>query len=179
MRSVSRMVTLARAYVAAGLSVIPIKPDGSKRPPIKWKEYQSRHADDQELQEWFAAGRHGIAVICGQVSGGLEVLDFDSADAWRVWSRLCEEEHPGLLARLPRVRTPAGGMHLYYRVDEPGGNQKLAWDQDGLDLIETRGEGGYVLAPGCPPACHPDGLLYELMPGPDLSLIPHLDEVLS
>jgi len=32
-------------------------------------------------------------------------------------------------------------------------------------LIETRGEGGYVLAPGCPPECHPSGKPYTMAHG--------------
>src|SRR5690606_25873291 len=65
----------------------------------------------------------------------------------------------------------------------PVGNQKLAmseprpqFDADGNQLlnpvtgepisraetlIETRGEGGYVLTVGCPAECHPSGNLYE------------------
>jgi hypothetical protein len=38
------------AYVAAGLSIIPVRPDGSKTPAIRsWKPYQSRQPNGVEL----------------------------------------------------------------------------------------------------------------------------------
>ena len=55
------------------------------------------------------------------------------------------------------------------------GNQKLAQRQgsDGKPkvLIETRGEGGYVLLPGSPPECHQLNRPYMLIQG-DLAEIP-------
>ena len=57
------ILEIARAYCAAGLSVIPVKVDGSKAPAIKWKQYQSRIADDRELEDWFAdSSKHGIGI---------------------------------------------------------------------------------------------------------------------
>jgi hypothetical protein len=165
----------ARAYAAAGLSVIPVMANGTKRPAVKhWSPYQERRPTDNELARWFADGRLGVAVVGGRVSGGLEVLDFETADAFRVWSRVVAELLPGLLERLPRVRTPSGGAHVYYRLDASAGNTKLARDSAGETLIETRGEGGYVLAPGCPPACHETGGVYELVSDIGLDAVPKL-----
>ena len=50
-------------------------------------------------------------------------------------------------------------------------NQKLAESRDKKTLIETRGEGGYVVAPGSPLACHPLKQPYQLIRG-DLTQIP-------
>ncbi len=42
----------AQEYTRAGLSVIPIKGDGSKEPALlTWKPYQTRTATEQELSE--------------------------------------------------------------------------------------------------------------------------------
>ena len=178
----------ACGYVDAGLSVIPVRADGSKRPALaSWKQYQSRRPTPEELQRWFVGSEYGIAVICGAVSGGLEVLDFDDGDAYRAWAAAMEANAPGALARLPRVQTPGGGMHVYYRVATPAGNQKLAemtpqeaaqlkGDPGKRTLIETRGEGGYVLAPGSPAACHADGGLYRHVGGPPITEAPLIDE---
>src|SRR6478609_10603769 len=93
----------ARRYVAAGLSVIPIRGDGSKRPALgSWKQYQSRLPTDDELRRWFVEETTGLAVVCGKVSGGLEVLDFDAADAFASWSHAIHVVAPGKLERLPR-----------------------------------------------------------------------------
>lgn len=169
------MTTLeqARAYVAAGLSVIPVRADGSKAPAIPaWKEYQQRRATNAELEKWFGGGTNGIAIICGRVSGNLEVLDFDCYGAYLAWSEAIASKCPGLVKRLTEIETPAGGRHIYYRLPEaPKGNQKLARDASGKTTIETRGEGGYVLAPGCPPSCHPIGKVYRHISGPELTEI--------
>jgi hypothetical protein len=55
------------------------------------------------------------------------------------------------------------------------GNTKLAIDPSKPSkdrvLIETRGEGGYAIVPGSPPACHPAGRTYEHHAGPKLSQV--------
>jgi len=70
------------------------------------------------------------------------------------------------------VQTPSGGYHVYYRSPVVTGNQKLAVDPDKPNgtytLIETRGAGGYVLAPPS------EG--YHLIQG-DLAAIPVLSDL--
>jgi hypothetical protein len=154
----------ARHYVGLGLSVIPIRADGTKAPALgSWKEYQRRLPREDELEEWFANGHAlGVAVVCGEVSRNLEVLDFDSDAAYRQWARRVLAERPDALEALPCVRTPSGGRHLYLFRAEAGPSRKLAKSADGKKtLVEVKAEGGYVLAPGCPGACHPTGRAYE------------------
>jgi hypothetical protein len=174
---------VARGYLKARLSVIPIAADGSKapRPGFAWKKYQTERASMDQLGDWFISGDCGIAIVAGVVSGGLEVIDFDAPDLLGPWAELVEAEVPGLVDSLPIVETPTGGSHLYYRCATIEGNQKLAVRQDAdpdtskpksKTLIETRGERGYVLAPGCPPGCHPSGGSYRHKAGPPLIAIP-------
>lgn len=162
----------AKLYAAFGLSVIPVRADGSKAPVGSWKEFQTRPATEQEIEKMFR-GECGLAIVCGSVSGNLEVLDFDSPEHFEFWRELVEEIAPELLERLVAVQTPRGGKHLYYRCDEAEGNQKLAQVQSQNEsgkpkletLIETRGEGGYIIAPPSPAACHPDNKSYFLLNG--------------
>jgi hypothetical protein len=163
----------ARAYTHAGLHVLPIKGDGSKQPSVlSWKEYQGRLARQDELNLWFD-GRHdrGVAVLGGN---GLEVLDFDRPGLFERFGALARERDPGLVARLPRVSTPGGGTHLYYYCDSVAPSQKLARDEGGKTLIETRGEGGYVLAPPSPACCHPAHKPYVHVAGPGLTATPRI-----
>jgi hypothetical protein len=170
----------AVAYLAAGLSIIPVKRDGSKAAAVVWKEFQTRLPTAAELAGWFdRPDPPGIAAICGAVSGALELLDFDAGELFDIWRELVEAECPGLVSRLTVVRTPREplGLHVWYRcpdLDIPG-NEKLAEEtvlnpQTGKSskraLIETRGEGGIGLLPGCPPPCHPSGRTYEQQSGP-------------
>jgi putative DNA primase/helicase len=198
-RATDAPLAVARSCVAAGLSVLPVSRDGSKQPdwrqlPLSdqpdpdtgkrhaaWKPLQSRLPTDAELVRWFGgAAPCGIGVIGGAVSGNLETLDFDreAPTLFPAWRDLVEAERPGLTERLCVSRTPKPGFHIRYRaagVPVPG-NTKLASDADapGDDrvLIETRGEGGYALAPGSPAECHETGRLYEHHTGPALPDVP-------
>ncbi|MFL6209836.1 MAG: AAA family ATPase [Pyrinomonadaceae bacterium] len=168
----------ADRYVAATLSIFPVRTDGSKAPIVAWKGYQSRIADESEVDQWFRT-ECGIAIVGGKVSGNLEILDFDEPEVFEPWCVLVERFSPGLIDRLPLVLTPSGGFHLYYRnTVEVDGNLKLAQraGENGRPnvLIETRGEGGYVIAPPSPAECHPARKPYELLRG-DLTNIPVIE----
>ena len=159
----------AEHFVDAGLSVLPCDATGAKRPlgyllPIDpdtrrhtWKPYQEQRPSPEQLEAWFTPPYgHAIAIIGGQVSGGVEVLDFDDPELWPEFVALCHVHAPGLLDTLPQVGTPSGGCHVYYRCRVVDGNQKLAERWKEVDpteretLVETRGEGGYALAPPSP-----------------------------
>lgn len=95
----------------------------------------------------------GVGIITGTVSGNLEVVDVDTkhdttGTLWEDLRGLLEDHLPDVLARMVIARTVSGGYHLYYRLHElqPEGNLKLANKDNGDVLIETRGEGGYVVA---------------------------------
>jgi hypothetical protein len=169
----------ARRYHAAGLSIIPIARDGSKQPIVKWAKYRTTRATEQQLDAWFHHHEPpGLAVIGGQVSGGAEFLDFD-VDAFRTfaeWFALVQEESADLAKRLAVNRTPRPGVHVGYRCATTAGNTELAKrprpGSDPVVLIETRGEGGYILLPGTPPECHASGQLYEHFRGPTFDALP-------
>jgi len=181
-------LTVARFYVACGYSLAPIPPDGTKSPRVLWTEFQKRKPTEQELIAWFQTGKNGIALIQGEVSGNAELLEFETEETYLQWFRAMEHRGHGDLAESLRliVYSPGGGVHLYYRHDdEPQGNRTLAktgrvieghkQGSDGMTtLIETRGNGGYVLAPGCPPDCHPSGKTYQLAQGASFKHVPTL-----
>jgi Bifunctional DNA primase/polymerase, N-terminal len=150
--------TTALLALRAGISVVPIPPDGTKRPRIPWKIYQQRRATVGELTRWFAGSSHGIALIMGAISGGVETLDFDTHEIYQRWRERMHQEGWGALHdRLAAgyLEMSPGGMHLLYRCRQIEGNQKLATipiegPQRCKTLIETRGEGGLaVVAPSC------------------------------
>ena len=165
----------ALGMLASGVSLVPIGTTGDKRPALRWKIYQVRLPKPWEVRSWIQHHGWGIAAVGGSISGNLEILDFDEAEYFDHWGTLAGSYHPEVIQRLPLVHTPSGGYHLYYRCDEIQGNQKLAqsalpvmgerrWTP-GKTRIETRGEGGYVVTPASPRACHPNGELYRLLRG--------------
>lgn len=163
----------AKDYLASGLSVVPIRTDGSKAPTMAWKRLQENCLSLEGL-DYFFCGNNGVAIITGKISGYLEVLDFDKPGLFDEFSSLVNEQWPGLLERLPQCSTPSGGKHVYYRSPKADPNKKLAVDTNNEVLIETRGEGGYVLAPPSPASCHPAGRVYIHVAGPLLTDIPNI-----
>jgi hypothetical protein len=159
------VLDIARRYVAAGLSVIPVRADGSKAPKLAgWREYSARLATPEELESWFAAGGVGIGVVPGPASGNLVVLDFErkfDRPAYPEWLGKLPAELKADLARCPVVRTPSGGVHVWVRLPDPTAGGRLARYAKGSTKVEVRGEGHQVLAPGCPAACHASGQTYE------------------
>jgi putative DNA primase/helicase len=188
----------ALAYVRAGLSVIPIRRDGSKAPDglllprelredgryhATWNPFKLRLPSEEEIDRWFRGPiAPGLGVIGGAVSGNLECIEFDAEAEliFPAWCGLVEAEYPALIGVLTIVRTPRPGFHVRYRCPDVviPGNEKPAEDpealQDQRTLIETRGEGGYALAPGCPAECHITGRLYEHHSGPKLSQVQNI-----
>ncbi len=158
---------IALDYTAAGLSIIPIRGDGSKAPKVQWAEYQTRVAREDEVRAWFAGsnGDVGLAIIAFK---DIEILDFDQPGLFDQFRDLLDEELPGVLERLPIVETPSGGAHVYYRCRITSGSGKLAYDAAGKTRIETRGKGGYVVAPPSPGCCHKSGRPYVQISGPAL-----------
>lgn len=181
--STHTLLDAARAFAAAGVSVVPVANDGTKRPAGRWEQYQHQLATNEDLQRWFAPGVFdGLGVVCGSVSGNLEMLELEGraidlgpqlaqvlADngAADLWTRLSA----GYLER-----SPSGGFHWLYRVvDGPARrNTKLArrpGPDDGQGrptievLIETRGEGGFVVAAPSGGRAHPSGGAWTMIAG--------------
>ncbi len=163
---------LATEYRDAGISIVPMRLDGSKWPTLdSWKPYQSRIANDDELSKWFSHDLRGVGIVCGFISGGLEVLDFDDGSLFEPW----RQQVKSIVERLPVVETGGGGWHVLFRCYEIGGNVKIACDPQRREketLIEAKGEGGLIVAEGNPCAVHKSGLPYVQYSGPYLPQVP-------
>ena len=145
----------AKEYLKAQLSVIPTKEDKLPALPT-WKPYQSQRITEDQIEALFSGGNvKGVAIICGAISGGLEVIDVDTkhdttGSLWDELSSLIKDNLPELYSRLVIAQTRSGGYHIYYRCSSIAGNLKLSTKLNKEVLIETRGEGGYVIAPPTP-----------------------------
>ena len=176
MSTLSEVWGQVTALLADGISIIPVrdKDEGvmvAKSPYGKWKEFQTRQITKEELwHEMEEKNTSAIGIVCGKISGNMEVIDIDvkynpGIDA--ILFRDMREFYPDLYPRLRIHKTPSTGYHIVYRVtgnDVPG-NLKLAGRmategelalqvQKGMkrpnkevNFLETRGEGGYILAP--------------------------------
>ena len=167
------ILNAVKEALEAGLCVMPPKQDGSKRPYTgTWEKYQDAPPTIEELRAWYKGGiLTGIGYICGKVSGNMEVMDFDEKAIYQTYkesaekagmSDLLEKIEAGCLEGSPR------GFHLPYRCDLIEGNIKLAKrpklpeekkdENDKIKtLIETRGQGGYIIGAPTFGSVNPDG----------------------
>ena len=170
----------------AGLCIVPPREDGSKAPDVAtWKEFQTRRSTPEEITAWYAGDRTGVGVICGAVSDGLEMLEFEGRGvAEGIYDRYRDlAEMAGVGDVLDRVlagyteRTPSGGLHLLYRCSTPKPSTKLARRPSTVEdlardprdtikvLIETRGEHGYCVVAPSNGRIHPTGRAWSLVRG--------------
>ena len=174
---------VARIWQAAGVAVLPILANQTKRPAIRWSPYIATAPTLDEVHEWWGNGKTwGLALICGAVSGNLELTEvearaMDSESLTEIMNRMDElgALHIWELLSGPdgfSETSPSGGVHFLYRVSdhEVPGNTKIAQkarDADGnrLCLVETRGHGGYVITAPTSGICHPSGEAWQLLAG--------------
>lgn len=144
------LLRAALAYAAHGWAVFPLRP-GQKTPAC---EHGCKDATTDEAQVrawWRECSSYGVGLATGSVSGICVVdLDGEPLELMRALLRR------GPLPRTMATRTGSGGMHLIYRLcgaRVPNSARRLA------PGVDTRGEGGYIVAP---PSLHPSGSRYEL-----------------
>lgn len=147
----------ANLYCIKGLCVIPV--NESKVPIGKWKEIQ---APIDPIKQWGfrQTSFYGIGMLTGKRSGKVEGIDIDckydlTGTLFEDYCKSIEVVDPGLTKKLVIQKTLNGGYHFLYKCETVAGNQKLAsrpaTEEEKLKkekvkvLIETRGEGGYIM----------------------------------
>lgn len=159
----TELVNSALTYRQAGLQALPSQP--GKRPISNWKEYQHGLLTEQGLIDLFNTHSDkvaGVGLVVGKISGGLEVIDVDvkydiTGTLYEDFKRLIDDNLPELIGSWAIGKTKNGGYHIYYRAADIGGSRKLARrpttdeereknpDEKVKVLIETRGEGGFII----------------------------------
>jgi hypothetical protein len=135
-------------FLKAGLSVIPC--EETKKPIGKWEKWQREIMSEETAKPLFKNAKK-IGLVCGKVSGNVELLDIDLKydETGTLYDRLCAQIPESLMAKFVIQTTVSGGYHFWYKKQSTvEGNQTLAKRKDGKVLIETRGEGGQgIVAP--------------------------------
>jgi hypothetical protein len=139
----------ALAYAARGLHVFPCRPHCKE--PATAGGCKDATANPELITHWWQQTPDAnIGIATGERSHCF-VLDVDSADAEAELKNL-EAAHGALPATVEAIT--ARGRHVYFDWPRQGVRNTASKIGPGLD---TRGEGGYVLAP---PSVHPSGRAY-------------------
>jgi len=135
---------ILRSYYDQGFVLIPV--DAKKEPLIKWKEFENNKPSWDQILEWNQNFNNpNFAVMCGYISGGLVILDFEKVkDAIEFFG---EEKFEELKKSTLIVETPHGGVHIYViaKGDIPRRQTKIFGKAHEMDLLGT---GGYALISG-------------------------------
>ena len=176
----NEILATALRMLALGITPLPVKADGSKRPAIaSWAPYiNGAKPTTDEVGRWFTGTNHGLGAVMGAASGGLEMLEMEGAAKlkYAAFVQVINDHDLGpLWDRITNgytERTPRGGYHWLYWLDGEAvpGNTKIAMIPTGeankLDtLCETRGEGGYVVLAPTPASHHRDHKPWEMKRG--------------
>lgn len=129
----------------------------------------NRYTEDQLWKQMDYHDTAAIGIVAGEISGNLEVIDIDIKHKPGIDALLfksIEMFYPDIYGLLRIHKSPSGGYHILYKIHnhEVPGNVKLAGRKttaeekeylqssgrkanNEVHFLETRGEGGYVLAP--------------------------------
>ena len=152
----SELHEAALAYAEAGIPVFPI--DRNKRPLCPHGHKQATTNTDIINQWWSDWPEANIGSVPG--ASGWCVVDLDPPDGPDNWRELGARfgEHPDTWT----VRTPRGGLHIYFTGHLPPTTGKLA------PHVDTRGDDSYVLLP---PSQTADGV-YTVECDADIAPVP-------
>lgn len=120
---------------------IPVFPciAGGKLPAIEGSFHKAT-TDAASIKAWWSEWPEANPAYSPEAAGWL-VVDLDvKQDGMATWAQLCEKH--GWTSDTWTVETPSGGRHLYFAGSGPSTARKLG------PGVDTRGVGGYVLAPG-------------------------------
>ncbi len=136
-----RLSEAAHAYARAGIAVFPCMPGGKR--PLTVHGFKNATTTVRQIDAWWAA--HPEANIGIATGDRFDVLDIDVHTTGSGYPTLTALQRTGLTHRwAAAVRTPSGGLHLYYPTlpDRP----QPSWTRAAAH-VDFRGVGGYVIAP--------------------------------
>lgn len=133
----------ALAFARAGFPIFPCVAEG-KRPLTPAGFHEATRDIDQVLQWWRRWPRANVGMPTGAPSG-VDVVDIDVTDAGSGFVAIERATQAGIVdGELARVRTPSGGLHIYYPTETS--RDQRCW-QAASAHIDFRGSGGYVIVP--------------------------------
>lgn len=140
-----------------GFHVFPLQPKG--KVPLTSNGFEDATTDAMTIETWWA--RWPDANV-GIRTGAVIVIDEDRDNALRELAEILGEELPPT-----RVATTGKGRHYYFT--QPDSFRVRNTASKIAQGIDTRGDGGYVVAP---PSIHPSGAAYAWESEADIAPLP-------
>ena len=155
--SETRCLDAALLYASRGWQVFPVGSGKSKKEPFTKNGLHDATTDPPTIRSWWKKWPSAnVGIRTGQASR-LAVLDLDAKDIpVDVLMEECERLAGSPFPRTAMSKTGGGGLHLLFELEEG----QVVQNSTGsiCKNVDTRGEGGYIVAP---PSLHLSGRLYE------------------
>lgn len=123
-----------------------------KMPSIEWKPYQSKRPSLEQVTKWFTnktLDDNNIALILGEASNQLCVVDFDNMNSWKkIKPKIYEGKYLVAISG-------SGKRHLYVQTHTP--TKKFKIKELGIDI---QAQGSIIIVP---PSIHPSGGIYHFI----------------
>lgn len=134
----------AAMLAASGVPVFPVAPR-DKVPLIRdGRGFRDATTNLRQVESWWRRSPNANIGVPTGAASGLSVVDVD-VHGTNGYDALNRADRAGLVAGWEfLVRSPTGGLHLYYPAAE--GLEQRSW-QAGNAGIDFRGDGGYIVAP--------------------------------
>ena len=195
----SKVLTVAVRYLQEGYSIIPV--NNLKNPTVTWGQYMFKPMDIQVVKTLFQDAYGIALIMGGKRNLTAIDVDLKYDISGDLWDRLKKEIGKDLLSKMWVNKTVGGGFHLIFTCSKVEGNMKLACrqttDEEKIDtfnyeiekgssaevalrsglgdtsrvLIETRGQGGFIVIPPTPGYEYIYGKLQEITPEEYTTLI--------
>ncbi|MEZ0396817.1 MAG: bifunctional DNA primase/polymerase [Anaerolineales bacterium] len=134
-------------FYQTGFSIVPLE-YRSKKPLVKWSEFQTAQPDAALLSRWFS-GQVNLGIVTGY--SNLTVIDFDNFTEFARWQKwITGLSNYAIVSRAFQVRSRRG-VHVYFRVLQPERNRHI-------DKVDIKGRYGLVTGPG---SVHESGIVYQ------------------
>lgn len=160
----------AHEYVAEGLNPLPIN---NKKEPMLPPGHPFLYQKIDNVDDRFTRC-YKIAIACGTVSDGFYAIDFDGHGGEDIEAIFVEYfDNPSVQYLIQQdllsvYKTPSGGFHIYYKCKIEVGAKKVARWKNGTGMIETRGNGSYII-------CYPSPN-YEYIAGNEIVKLDYIDK---
>jgi hypothetical protein len=144
----------ALAFHAKGYNVVPQAAVDKKHPAVKWKGFQDRLVERDELDGWKHLFENGVGFVTGAMSGVI-VIESDGPGGEAVLAEFGREHGP--LPDTLTIRSGSGrGLHRHFK--HPGFTVKTVTNPS--IKLDVKGDKGYCVLP---PSLHKCGRRYEVV----------------